>query len=78
MVPLDLAQNCFLNTFEFFQIPSLRGRGRRRCVGPSSPGLPPCDVQHDPPRADVLEDGDGLGVGEALQGEAVHRQDLVA
>ncbi len=40
-------------------------------------GLPPGDVQDDPAGPDVLEDGNGLGVGEALEGKTVHRKDLV-
>jgi hypothetical protein len=44
-----------------------------RVGGDVSPG----HVQQDASLPDVLEDGDGLRVREALQREAVHRQDLV-
>ena len=42
-----------------------------------TPCVPPGDVEDDPAGADVLEDGDGLGVGHALEGKAVHGQHLV-
>lgn len=44
---------------------------------PSVSRVPAAHVQHDGTVLDVLEDVDGLCVCEALQGVAVHRQDLV-
>ena len=40
--------------------------------------VPPGHGDPDQPDLDVLEDGDGLGVGQALYAQPVHVEDLVA
>ncbi len=44
---------------------------------PPGEAVPPGEVDIDEAGPDVLEDGDCLAVGHALQRHPVHRQDLV-
>ena len=55
--------------------PTKRSWSSPSCSGTS--GVSSCDVEQDFSLPDVLENGNSLGVGEALQGHPVHRKDLV-